>query len=67
MSEKIKNGEKLRDRILSDEKLLRDLSERIAEILKGKVHMNFLVLSRNYLIVRQMRRNHHGNQPTTSP
>jgi hypothetical protein len=59
MREKIKNSEKLRDRILSDEKLLSDLSERIAEILKGKVHKNFLALSR--------RRNHHGNQPTTSP
>jgi len=31
MREKIKNSEKLRDRILSDEKLLRDLSERIAD------------------------------------
>ena len=31
MREKIKNSEKLRNRILSDEKLLRDLSERIAD------------------------------------
>jgi len=39
MKEKIENSRELRDRILSDEKLLRDLSERFAEILKGKVEI----------------------------
>lgn len=39
MRGKIENSIELRDRILSDEKLLRDLSERIAEILKGKVEI----------------------------
>ncbi len=39
MKEKIENSRELRDRILRDEKLLSDLSERIAEILKGKVEI----------------------------
>jgi len=39
MKEKIEDSEELRDRIIRDEKLLRDLSEKIAEILKGKVEI----------------------------
>ncbi|KAF5432878.1 hypothetical protein C5S36_07820 [Candidatus Methanophagaceae archaeon] len=39
MKEKIENSEELRDRILRDKELLRDLSEKIAEILKGKVEI----------------------------
>lgn len=39
MQEKIERSEELRDRIIKDEKLLRDLSETISEILKGKVKL----------------------------
>ncbi|KAF5428908.1 hypothetical protein C5S39_10120 [Candidatus Methanophagaceae archaeon] len=39
MKEKIENSIELRDRIIRDEKLLRVLSEKIAEILKGKVEI----------------------------
>jgi hypothetical protein len=39
MREKIESSEGLRDRILTDEKLLRDLSKRIAAILEGKVEI----------------------------
>lgn len=39
MKEKIENSEELRDRILRDEKLLSDLSEKISEILNGKVEI----------------------------
>ncbi|MDY6930921.1 MAG: hypothetical protein SVJ22_03265 [Halobacteriota archaeon] len=37
MKEKIENSEELRDRILSDKKLLSHLSDKISEVLKGKV------------------------------
>lgn len=37
MEEKIERSEELRNRIIKDEKLLRDLSEIISEILNGKV------------------------------
>jgi hypothetical protein len=37
MEEKIERSEELRDRIIRDAKLLRDLSETISEIVKGKV------------------------------
>jgi len=39
MEEKIERSEELRDRIIKDEKLLRDLSETISGILKGKVKL----------------------------
>lgn len=39
MREKIEDSRELRDRILRDKELLRDLSEKIAEILKGKVEL----------------------------
>ena len=39
MKEKIENSEELRDRIVRDEKLLSDLSEKISEILHGKVEI----------------------------
>jgi len=39
MQEKSKRSEELRDRIIKDEKLLRDLSETISGILKGKVKL----------------------------
>ena len=39
MREKIEDSRELRDRILRDKELLRDLSEKIAEILKGKVEI----------------------------
>jgi hypothetical protein len=39
MKEKIEDSRELRDRILRDKELLRDLSEKIAEILKGKVEI----------------------------
>ncbi len=43
MEEKIERSEELRDRIVKDEKLLRDLSETISRILRGKVkHCMFL-------------------------
>lgn len=39
MNEKIENSEELRDRIVRDEKLLKDLSEKISEILHGNVEI----------------------------
>jgi hypothetical protein len=39
MKEKIENSEELRDRIVRDEKLLSDLSEKISELLHGKVEI----------------------------
>ncbi|MCW3129423.1 MAG: hypothetical protein N2V75_04920 [Methanophagales archaeon] len=39
MQEKSKRSEELRDRIIKDQKLLRDLSETISGILKGKVKL----------------------------
>jgi len=39
MQEKSKRSEELRDRIIKDEKLLRDLSETISGILKGRVKL----------------------------
>ena len=39
MEEKIERSEELRDRIIKDEKLLRDLSETISGILKGNVKL----------------------------
>ena len=39
MQEKIERSEELRDRIIKDETLLRDLSETISGILKGKVKL----------------------------
>lgn len=39
MKEKIENSEELRDRIVRDEKLLSNLSEKISEILHGKVEI----------------------------
>lgn len=39
MKEKIENSEELRDRIVRDAKLLSDLSEKISEILHGKVEI----------------------------
>jgi len=39
MEEKIEKSEVLRDRIIKDEKLLKDLSETISGILKGKVKL----------------------------
>ncbi len=39
MKEKIEDSRELRDRILRDKELLRDLSEKIGEILKGKVEI----------------------------
>ena len=39
MRDKIEDSRELRDRILRDKELLRDLSEKIAEILKGKVEL----------------------------
>jgi len=39
MEEKVERSEELRDRIIKDEKLLRDLSETISGILKGKVKL----------------------------
>ncbi len=39
MKEKIEDSRELRDRILRDKELLRDLSERIAEVLKGRVEI----------------------------
>jgi hypothetical protein len=39
MKEKIEDSRELRGRILRDKELLRDLSEKIAEILKGKVEI----------------------------
>ena len=39
MQEKIERSEELRDRIIKDEKLLRDLSETISGILKGNVKL----------------------------
>jgi hypothetical protein len=39
MQEKIERSEELRDRIIKDEKLLRDLSEAMAGILKGRVKL----------------------------
>ena len=39
MKENLRNSSELRDRIIRDKELLRDLSEKIAEILKGKVEI----------------------------
>lgn len=39
MEEKIEKSKELRDRIIKDEKLLKDLSETISGILKGKVKL----------------------------
>lgn len=39
MEEKIERSEELRNNIIKNEKLLRDLSETISEILKGKVKL----------------------------
>ena len=40
MKEKIERSEELRNNIIKNEKLLRDLSETISRILKGKVKLN---------------------------